>query len=376
MTILLKTFKLILNFIYSFIKLFKTKKNRIIFISRQSNSMTLDFKMLIDNIKEKYNDYEVLVFCKRFDDIKKHLISYSFYTLKIMYYLATSKVCVVDSYCLPVSILKHKKSLKVIQIWHSLGAIKKFGYQTIGTEYGRKTNVANILNMHKNYDMIISGSKEMSKYFSMAFGYDIKYFKNYGLPRVDYLIKNKDSIKNDIFSKYNKLKNKPIILYAPTFRPDYVNNIYDVINTVDYDKYNLIIKAHPNQKLEFENKNVYTCDDISSLDLLCVTDYLITDYSAIAIEACAIDIKTFYFVFDYEEYKEKNGLNIDLYKEMPGYVFSDFKSLYNKINNTYDMKILRQYQNKYLDNKKGNSTELIVKEIINYAKEGVHDEKN
>lgn len=376
MTILLKTFKLILNFIYSFIKLFKTKKNRIIFISRQSNSMTLDFKMLIDNIKEKYNDYEVLVFCKRFDDIKKHLISYSFYTLKIMYYLATSKVCVVDSYCLPVSILKHKKSLKVIQIWHSLGAIKKFGYQTIGTEYGRKTNVANILNMHKNYDIIISGSKEMSKYFSMAFGYDIKYFKNYGLPRVDYLIKNKDSIKNDIFSKYNKLKNKPIILYAPTFRPDYVNNIYDVINSIDYDKYNLIIKAHPNQKLEFENKNVYTCDDITSLDLLCVTDYLITDYSAIAIEACAIDVKTFYFVFDYEEYKEKNGLNIDLYKEMPGYVFNDFKSLYNKINSTYDMKILRNYQNKYLDNKKGNSTELIVKEIINYAKEDVHDEKN
>ena len=48
-----------------------------------------------------------------------------------MYYLATSKVCVLDGYCIPASILKHKKKLKIIQIWHASGAIKKFGYQIL-----------------------------------------------------------------------------------------------------------------------------------------------------------------------------------------------------------------------------------------------------
>ena len=36
------------------------------------------------------------------------------YMFKAMYYLATSKVCVTESYCVPISILTHKKELKII----------------------------------------------------------------------------------------------------------------------------------------------------------------------------------------------------------------------------------------------------------------------
>ena len=116
--------------------------------------------------------------------------------------------------------------------------------------------------------------------------------------------------------------------------------------------------------INFPKKQVYICPDVSSLDLLTITDYLITDYSAIAIEGASINIKTFYFVFDYDSYKDKNGLNIDLYKEMPGYVFNDFKKLYQKLDKEeYDTKILKKYKDKYLDNTKGNSTKLIVEQI-------------
>lgn len=376
MNLIIKTFKIILNFIYFFMKLFKTKNNRVIFISRQSNKITLDFKMIIDELN-KNNNYDIIVFCKRFDNIKKHIFSYSTYTLKTMFYLATSKVCVIDSYCLPVSILKHKKNLKVMQIWHSLGAIKKFGYQTVDTPYGRSKTIAEGLNMHKNYDEIISGSKNMSKYFALAFNYDIESFKNYGLPRIDYLINNKNDIKKNIYKKYSGLKKKKTILYAPTFRPDSTNSINQVIETIDYRKYNLIVKAHPNQIINIQKKQVYTCPDVSSLDLLTITDYLITDYSAIAIEGASIDVKTYYFVFDYDSYKEKNGLNIDLYKEMPGYVFNDFKKLYKKLDEeVYDTKVLKKYKDKYLDNTKGNSTKLIVKQIKDWCHTRWYNEKN
>lgn len=371
MKILLSLFRLLLQIIYLPMKLNKTKKNRVVFISRQSSKTTLDFSLLIKELKSQKPNIDIIVLCKRFDNIKKHILNYSLYTLKTMYYLSTSKVCVIDSYCLPVSVLTHKKSLKVIQIWHSLGAIKKFGYQTLDTKYGRKKSIAEGLKMHKNYDLIISGSKEMTKYFEKAFNYNKKYFKEYGLPRIDYLLHNKKAIKEKIYKKYPELRKKKNILYAPTFRKDNVTSINNIVNEIDYRKYNFILKSHPNQKVETANKNIYMCDDIKTIDLLEITDYLITDYSAISIEAAVLDIKTFYYLFDYEDYKKNNGINIDIKKEMSGYVYEDFKDLYNSLDkHEYNMKPLKDYKTKFLPKSLGNSSENITKEILNFLKAG------
>ena len=67
--------KLVLNFIYLFMKLFPTKNNRVVMISRQSNTMTLDFKMIKEEILKNNSKMEVIVLTKRLDNIKKHIIS-------------------------------------------------------------------------------------------------------------------------------------------------------------------------------------------------------------------------------------------------------------------------------------------------------------
>lgn len=369
MKFLLTIFKYLLNFIYLFFKLFKTKNNKITFISRQSNTKTLDFIYIEDELIKRNNSLKLVFLCKRFDNIKKHFISYSFYTLKTMFHIATSKVCIIDSYCLPISILKHKENLKVVQIWHSLGAIKKFGYQTLDKDFGRSKTIATSLNMHKNYDLIISGSKKMTKYFAKAFNYKENYFLNVGLPRIDYLIKEKDKIKENIYKKYPILKDKIVIMYAPTFRKNNVDKVNEVINAFNSDKYILIIKGHDNQKLNIDKNKVLTCDEFKSLDLLTITDYLITDYSGIALEGASIDVKTLYYVYDYEDYIKENGLNIDLYKEMKECTSSNINDLYEIIDNDlYNNELLKRYKNRYLDNKKGNSTVLIVDKILEFLR--------
>lgn len=286
------------------------------------------------------------------------------YTFSCLYHLSNSSRCITDSYVPAISCVKHKKDIVIIQLWHSMGAIKKFAYQTLDCESGRDKNTARILNMHKNYNYIISGSKEMTKYFSLAFNYDKKYFVNYGLPRMDYLLKNKDLIREKIYKEYPSLKEKKIILYAPTFRTTNDDNTSILIRNINFDKYNLIIKSHERQKLK-NNSGILTCPKFSALDLLCVCDYLITDYSGIAIEGAMIDVKTLYYVFDYDKYKQNNGLNIDLYKEMPGCVFESSKDLCNKINSgKYDMSVLKKYKDKYIDVKDGTSTKKIVDLIL------------
>ena len=245
-----------------------------------------------------------------------------------------------------------------------MGAIKKFAYQTLGNTSGRDIKTAKILNMHMNYDYIISGSKEMTKYFAKAFNYPTKSFLNYGLPRMDYLINSEEDNKKKIFKDYPILKEKKNVLYAPTFRTTYDDKTSDLIENIDFNKFNLIVKAHARQELKL-NDQVLTCDKYSAVDLISVSDYIITDYSGIAIEAAILDKKTLYYVFDYDEYKKNNGLNIDLYKEMPGCVFEDAKKLCKVLNNdSYNMNTLLKYKNKYIDVQDGTSTKKIVDLVI------------
>lgn len=360
--------KIFCKIYYHFCKYRKINKNKIVFLSRLSDNKSLDFKLIEQEILSKNKDVNLVFLCRRIEKFSDRIWGNITFTLKCLRELGNSKVCVTDSYMIPISVVKHKKELKIIQIWHSMGAIKKFAYQTLGSVSGRDEKTAKILNMHYNYDYIISGSKEMTKYFSKAFGYDKKYFLNYGLPRIDYLLKNKSILRNKIYKDYKKLKEKKNILYAPTFRTTNDDKTVDLINSIDLSKYNLIIKGHANQKLSVNNK-VLTCDKYSALDLLSIADYLITDYSGIAIEAASIDVKTLYYVYDYEKYQKNNGINIDLYKEMKGCVFKDAKDLYKFIaEEKYDMKVLEKYKNKYIDVQDGTSTEKIVNLIIKCLK--------
>ena len=338
-------------------------------ISRQANSITLDFRLIKERLLRDNPKMEVIVLTKRFDNIKKNFVNYGLFTLKQMYYIATSRVCVVDSYCIPVSILKHKKSLSVIQIWHSLGAIKEFGYQTLGKASGREKTLSLAMNMHKNYDVIISGSEAMTVHFAKAFNYDESYFLNYGLPRIDYLLNEKNYLRKKIYKIYPSLKKKPVVMYAPTFRTDKSNSLSKLIKEFNFDKYNLILKSHPNQKIDVSLDKVYQCPEFSALDLLAISDVLITDYSAIAIEAAVLDIKLYYYVYDYDKYKHDNGLNIDLYEDMPGCVFDKSEDLINAIEKVpYNKKALLEYKKKYLPEKVGKSTELICKWIVDHCK--------
>ncbi len=357
------------RFIYFFMKFKKVDNNKVVFISRLDSKKTLDIKLLEEKLKEENKNIKCVFLCKRVTSITEDFFGNIKYTLSCLCNLANAKVCVTDSFVPAISVVHHKKSLKIIQIWHSMGAIKKFAYQSVGNTSGRDIKEAKILNMHGNYDYIISGSKEMTKYFSEAFGYSEKYFLNYGLPRMDYLLKNEKKLKNKILKDYPILNKKKNVLYAPTFRTTNDDKTIELIKNIDFNKYNLIVKSHARQDLK-TNDQVLSCEKYSALDLLCVSDYVITDYSGIAIEAAIINKKTLYYVFDYEKYQKNNGINIDLYKEMKGCVFKDAHDLCSFLDkDKYDMEVLYKYKNKYIDVQDGSSTQKIVDLIFKCMEE-------
>ena len=243
-----------LQFIYSIEKLAKPK-DKVVFLSRQSNEISEDFRMVQERLKEKRPGVEIVTFCNRLvGEGSESLKSFAFDTLKSMREMANAKAVVLDSYWPAASMLHHRKELRVVQMWHAMGKIKQSGYQTIGKESGRNRETAKLMDMHKNYDYIIAGGPAWNPYYCASFGTTEDKLKNYGLPRIDRLLNTADEKKKLVVDKYPELKGKKMILYAPTFRRNIELNweslIEQVLTKLDKD-YVLVVKAHPNQKLEF-----------------------------------------------------------------------------------------------------------------------------
>ena len=364
MTIIIRVYKVCLNFIYLFFKLIPTKK-KITIISRQSNSKSIDITLLETALKKQLPDYKITVLCKKIEKPLLKKIGYFFYIFKLMHHITCSKVVILDSYCIPISLLKHKKSLYVIQMWHAMGLLKKAGYSILDTKEGSKKSFAKAMNMHKNYDAVFASSKACINGITKVFACDKKQIVISLLPRVD-LLKDKNYLKETqkkIAAVYD-FKNKKNIVYVPTFRKDETlmqKKVDELVAQIDYTRYNLIVKLHPNSKIVLTDERVICDHKFSSMEMLTVADYVISDYSSIIYEAGILRKKLYFYAFDFDDYEIGRGLFIDYLKEMPGLITKDAQELIKEIEaNNYDFKKERLFINKYLDLSKNNVTLGIV----------------
>ena len=228
--------------------------------------------------------------------------------------------------------------------------------------------------MHKNYDYIIAGSKSWNKFYCQSFGTTEDKILNYGLPRIDYLIQNEKKNRDKFFAEYPQACGKKVVLYAPTFRRNMESRWFDISKAAGRQNLVIIVKNHPGQHDHYriDDDNFIYADNWKTLDLLCACDYLITDYSAIALEAAALNKPTYYWIYDYEEYLSNNGLNIDIKKELGSYAFEDINIIADNISNEkYIYDEYDKYREKYLFSDLGQSTLKICALIISLLGEEI-----
>lgn len=398
MLVVLFLFKIYLKLIYFFIKLFTRNRRRILILSRQRNELNINFKLILDEINnyntDKTNEIiDIKVSCHKInDDINKILrnenkenfffkvlknilgVFKQFYLFhKQMYYIATSKVVIIDGYNILISVLKHKKNTKIIQIWHSLGAIKMFGYQTLDKEKGISTDIAKLLNMHKNYDFIITASEEMNKYFKEAFQVEQELLHTIGLPQIDYMLDpniNKQKRK-ELLELYPELSKKKNIIYLPTFRTDNNYKFKEIIAKFDFEKNNLIFLLHPKIDCNIIDDRVFNIkeEEFPYIDAIRIADYIITDYSASAMDALILDKTVFFYLYDLEDYENDNGLNINFLEEFPKYSFKEIEPILEVIkNDNYNMEEFFKLKKKYFKNLDLNNTSRLIELLKNLLK--------
>lgn len=154
----------ILSLLYGLFSLLPVRQ-RIVCISRQSDSTPVDFQLIRGYCEQRTPPWEVVVLAKQL----RNLLAYLPEMVRQTYYIATSQVVVLDSYCIVVGLLHDRIRVPVVQIWHSLGNMKRFGYTAFGTDEGHSEATALLMHMHEGYDAIAISSLGFAEPFAAAF---------------------------------------------------------------------------------------------------------------------------------------------------------------------------------------------------------------
>lgn len=330
MIILIRGCKAFLNFIFFFFKLLPVS-DKITFLSRQSDEIPPDMRMLAEELKRQEPNSTTVFLCRKIPSGIAGKLGYGCHLFRQMYHIATSRIVVIDGYCPGVSLLRQRKSLLVVQMWHALGALKKFGYSILDAGEGHDRGISEAMNMHRHYDMIISSSTLCAPHFAEAFGYETESVEIASLPRVDLLTDRdyQNRMRERIRKEYPGLQEKKTIVYAPTFRKDPRYNeeaLKQLVQAVDPENYQLVIKAHPLMKPDpqiRQREDVLWDEKFSTIEMFAAADYVIVDYSAVIYEAALMGKPLFFYACDLEQYTDNRDFYIDYEKEMPGIVSSD-----------------------------------------------------
>ncbi|TLP96081.1 CDP-glycerol glycerophosphotransferase family protein [Nesterenkonia salmonea] len=308
--------------IYALMKLLPVQR-KVVLITREPRQITVDFRLLKESIRRKHPGHRIVVIKHR-----KLSASYIPKAFREMYHLATCSGCLVDGYIIPVSILNHRKGLRIGQIWHALGAIKKFGHLASGTREGPDPRVAATMRMHQNYTFASASGQVPASVYTAAFGVPAERVLPLGMPRVDYLLDQETlaARREQILTRYPRLRQTAesggrIVLYIPTFRRGkHIPYTQVAAAFAEYDAANtLVLLPHPIDKSPLPNGGrTIIGTDVGVLAWLAVADVVITDYSAVTYEATLRNIPLVFWPYDIADYTEARGLAVDYEAEVPG----------------------------------------------------------
>lgn len=273
-------------------------------------------------IKEKMPHAKLIFLTKR-DGIRK---PFSFFLIKA-YHMATAGTIFLDNEFMPMAFTPISAKVKVVQLWHGTGTIKKFGQDSDSGEVAELAHRANERLTH-----LIVNSEMTKKQYASAFNQPPENVHILGLPRTDLLLDKKrmNAMKKEFWRWYPDLQNKRCILYAPTFRdyevehPRIALDLDSFVSQMEESEV-LLLRLHPHVAANYPagllskyEGRVYNMSDYTGVTtLLAVADCLITDYSSIVFEYCLLDKKMIFYAYDLERFQ---GGGRGFYEEYTGFV--------------------------------------------------------
>lgn len=295
--------------------------------------------------------------------------------LRSIYHLATCRTVFVDNYFGFLAVTKFKDNVKCIQLWHAAGAIKKFALEDPSIAHRSAKAIQRFKEVYNRFDYVAVGSERMAEIFVESFGLPDERMLRVGIPRTDFFFNEEQMhmAQEALQEQLPLIKQKKVILYAPTFRQDQFDNPrialdLDLMYKNLRHHYIVLLKLHPSVNLAFENQHhgfVYNVSNGFDMnELLTVTDILITDYSSIPFEYSLLQRPMIFYAYDLEDYRKERGFWEDYESMLPGPVVHHTKDIIQSIKDyDFDIDGVRTFARKWNQYSDGMASRKLVERL-------------
>ena len=305
---------------YVLFRFFPVKNNKIVICSYYGKGYGDSPKYIVNELLTRKKNLDIVWLVNNIEmEIPEGIRKVKYNSIRSFYELTTAKIW-IDNCRKPYYVLKRKNQF-YLQTWHSSLRLKKIEKDVIN-ELSPKY-IKNAKSDSKKMDLLTVGCKFSEDMYDRVFWYNGEKLCC-GTPRCDLFFdeKIKAELNLKIRNKYN-LKNKKIILYAPTFKKNYETddvsiNFEDILKKINLsDEYVFLVRLHPiSKKIVKEDKNVLNFTDYPDIqELITICDFFITDYSGCCFDAMFADKPCVLYTPDLDLYlKNERSLCFDFDK--------------------------------------------------------------
>lgn len=292
-------------------------KKLILFADSNSDTPPESMTALTDELTRR--GYKCETHCCNFS--KTGFIGMLRFMCRFMKRYASARGLVVCNYFVPMHACAKRPETKVVQLWHSCGALKKFGYSSasdISPHF--KGSVS------KNVDLVTVSSPECEAVFKEAFRLPDGVARAVGVSRTDAFFDTTylNACRKKLYEKYPQVRGKKLLLYLPTFRGD-ASQAYSVgheqvqaLQEYLGDDWYVAVRMHP--RIKDGIKDLAEC---ATNELLPCADMLITDYSSVIFEYALFDKPMILWCPDLEDYLGERDFYLDFRRDIPCPVITD-----------------------------------------------------
>ena len=277
-----------------------------------------------------------------------------------------------------------KRGQRHIQTMHGSLGIKRLDQSIASRRKQGRSGRVTIRREEKNTDFVLTNSPFEEECFRTVFWHDTP-MERLGHARMDILFNTdtafKEELKRNVYERYGIPRNKKIVLYGPTFRPDLSDEPLDIdfdsfvqaLNKRFGGEHAVLLRLHvrnmKNKKLMnrlLMSSSVYNATDYPDIqELMLLTDVAVTDYSSWIFDYVVTGRPGLIYAKDEEQYNNLVGLYY-LLEDTPFPVCHSNDELLKAVSD-FDMSKYRDRVKAFLDEKEpvddGHACERIVAKI-------------
>lgn len=354
-----------------------TPKNgtRVLFMTETKDYLWGNLKYIYDRIIERGLDtqFKLRLSCRRAVGSHESITSW----IRTIVLVAKSDYIFIDDYAPIFGFFQLYRKSTLVQVWHAGEGFKSVGY----SRFGKAGSPFPMQSCHKNYTYALTGAENLRKVYEEVFGIERESILPLGMARLDgFLDETKISeFREKFYTEHAYLKDKKVILFAPTYRGAGQKQAYYDYDRIDLDKlyeccgteYVVLFKMHPFilEHIQIPDKFRDRLYDFSSYpdinELYYITEILITDYSSNYYEYALMRKPILFYTYDREFYELARGVHRSVKEHAPGKVCDSFEELITALTEKdYEFEKTEQFVVDNFSEYDGKAADRIIDQIL------------